>query len=86
MEFNEFLNALQCREFSVGDSFWLNSIEFEVKNMKPQEHRLTVKRTQVHCPFSDCPNNEELRCKKEEMTIGEDGQCMDMPGECTTIG
>jgi len=30
MKIEEFEKAIQCQDFAIGDSFWLNDIEFEV--------------------------------------------------------
>jgi hypothetical protein len=84
MKLSDFLKALKCQDFSIGDSFWLNNIEFEVKNKKEPAHFLKITMTEIHCPYSGCPSNEGLRCKKEEITLGEDGQCMDRPEEGET--
>ncbi len=34
MEIEEFLRALKERDFAVGDSFWIEDIEFEVKRKR----------------------------------------------------
>ena len=34
VKWNEFLRAMKHQNFSVGDSFWLNGVEFEVKRVK----------------------------------------------------
>ena len=34
MEIDEFIQALKDDDFAVGDSFWLDDIEFEVVNKR----------------------------------------------------
>lgn len=40
MELKEFIEALQKDDFSVGDSFWLDNWEFEVKNRRVGQKHL----------------------------------------------
>ena len=34
METEEFIKAIECRDFAIGDTFWLCDIEFEVVNKR----------------------------------------------------
>lgn len=34
MEIEEFIHALKDDDFAIGDSFWIDNIEFEVKNKR----------------------------------------------------
>ena len=34
MELEEFEHALKDDDFAIGDSFWIDNIEFEVKNKR----------------------------------------------------
>lgn len=38
----EFLRALDKKDFAVGDSFWLEDIEFEVKNKRESALRMVL--------------------------------------------
>lgn len=33
IDWNEFVRAIKSMDFAVGDSFWLNDVEFEVKTV-----------------------------------------------------
>jgi len=40
MKIEEFINAVSKSDFQIGDTFWLDDIEFEVVDMNPDLKRV----------------------------------------------